>query len=75
MPARLRYTVMYAAGLQVFGTDHSFTKSIEIILKDATVSGDGEDDPMDGLSDAERSKLIERYDQIMLSIPIDRLAA
>ena len=75
MPARLRYTVLYAAGLQVFGTGHRFTKSIETILKDATSSGDGEDNPMDGLSYAERSELLERYDQILLSFPVDRLAA
>ena len=75
MPARLRYTVMYAAGLQVFGTDHRFTKSIETILKDTTSSGDGDDEPMDGLSDAERSELMKRYNQIMLTLPIDRVAA
>lgn len=75
MPVRLRYTVMYAAGLQAFGPNHSFTKSIERILRAGTSSGADQDNPMDNLSDAERSELLERYERIMRSLPVDRLAA
>ena len=71
MPARLRYTILYAAGLQIFGSNHSFTKSVETILRD----GEASNDPMSDLSDAERSELTGRYDEIMRSLPVDRIAA
>jgi hypothetical protein len=74
MPTRLRYTVMYAAGLQVFGPDHHFTKLVEGRLTDGTASG-SDGDPVGDLSDAERSELLERYDQIMRSLPVDPIAA
>jgi len=70
MPARLRYTLLYAAGLQIFGPKHSFTKSIETILRDG-----GEGDPVSNLSNAERSELEKRYEQILRSLPVDRIAA
>jgi hypothetical protein len=75
MPARLRYTLLYGAGLQVFGPNHSFTKSVETLLKDGKPSDAGEADPVDGLSSAERSEIVSRYEQLMSRLPVDRIAA
>ena len=75
MPARLRYTVLYAAALQVFGPNHSCTESLETVLKDGKQTEAGDDDPIADLSGAERSELTERYEQIMCSLPVARIAA